>query len=178
MKQALNAFYWLAILALLIAGLLGCGLFKKSRQKDYSRSKTETVDKTVIVIDRSDSAGMKEQTVLELDIRIPKPKKGEDPSVPDSAISTITEAITAAIGKATRLKAKVSNMKEESRQGAENRQENRDFESRADSLRKSADLAKDSNTTWSANFPPWLILAIAAMLILAGFIYFKTKKPF
>jgi len=176
MKQALNAFYWLVILALLIAGMLGCGLFQKSRQKDYSRDSSETIDKTVIVIDRSDSAGMKEQTVLELDIRIPKPKKGEESqAVPDSTINTITQAITAAIGKATRLKAKVSNLKEQSRQGAENRAENRDYSSKSDSAKKSNDLLKDSNTSWSANFPPWLIFSIAVVAISAIFLYFKTK---
>lgn len=174
-NNILSGLCWLILVTMLIASLAACGLFQKSRQKDYSRDRSETIDKTVIVIDRKDSSGMREQTVLELDIRIPKKRKGETETVTaDSAINTITEAIVAAIQDATRLKAKVSNLREESRQGAENRAENRDYSSKSDSVEKSNDLLKDSNTSMAANVPwyAWL-LGIGGVIAL---VYLVLKR--
>lgn len=169
MKQnVLAGFCWMVIIGLLIAGLMACGLFKRSVNKDHVRVTTEKTDQSVIIEQSRDRERMQEQDILELDIRIPVRSE----SAADTAdYQTLNEAIVAAIRDAEHLSLRISALKEESRSQGRKLDENRDRSEAVDSLDRSKVSTAEGNTSMLANVPSfvwWIVIPVLLLFLFLG----------
>lgn len=169
MKQNILAgFCWMVIIGLLIAGLMACGLFKRSVNKDHTRVITEKVDQSVIREQSRDRERMQEQDILEIEVRIP-PKPQVRPDTTDYL--TLNEAIVAAIRDAEHLSLRISALREESRSQGRKLDENRDRSEVRDSLDRSKVSTAEGNTSMLANVPSfvwWIVIPVLLLFLFLG----------
>lgn len=172
MKQNILAgFCWLVIIGLLIAGLMACGLFKKSVDKGHTRVITEKVDQSVIREQSRDRERLQEQEILEIEVRIP-PKPQDRPDTVD--YQTLNEAIVAAIRDADHLSLRISTLKEENRSQGQKLDENRNIRESLDSLDRHKSSSAEGNTSLLANVPGFVWWIVIPVLLL--FLYLALKK--
>lgn len=149
--------------------LSSCGLFKKTVDKDVTRSRSEVRDRSTVRLTELESRDLSTVDFTRLRIR-KEPSSNENDT-------TIEQALITAVEGATDLEAILSREQLERLTQGRERAENRDIRDNQEHFNKTKDLDKESDTTWTANFPPWLILAIAALIIGAVFLYYKTRRP-
>lgn len=172
MKQNILAgFCWLVIIGLLVAGIMACGLFKRSVNKDHARVTTEKTDQSVIIEQSRDRERMQEQDILEIEVRIPPKPRGR---LDTTDFHTLNEAIVAAIRDAEHLSLRISALKEESRSQGRKLDENRDRSEAVDSLDRSKVAAAEGNTSMLANVPSFVWWIVIPVLLL--FLYLALKK--
>src|SRR5690606_32092215 len=172
MKQNILAgFCWMVIIGLLIAGLMACGLFKRSVNKDHVRVITEKTDQSVIREQSRDRERMQEQDILEIEVRIP-PKPHDRPDTVD--YQTLNEAIVAAIKDAEHLSLRITALREESRSQGRKLDENRDRSEAVDSLDRSKVATAEGNTSMLANVPSFVWWIAIPVLLL--FLFLALKK--
>lgn len=170
-NNILAGFCWLVIIGLLVAGIMACGLFKKSVDKGHTRVITEKVDQSVI---REQSRGrerLHEQEILEIEVRIP-PKPQDRPDTVD--YQTLNEAIVAAIRDADHLSLRISTLKEENRSQGQKLDENRNIRESLDSLNRRKSSSAEGNTSLLANVPGFVWWIVIPVLLL--FLYLALKK--
>lgn len=172
MKQNILAgFCWMVIIGLLIAGLMACGLFKRSVNKDHVRVTTEKTDQSVIIEQSRDRERLQEQEILEIEVRIP-PKPQDRPDTVD--YQTLNEAIVAAIRDADHLSLRISTLKEENRSQGQKLDENRNIRESLDSLNSRKSSSAEGNTSLLANVPSFVWWIVIPVLLL--FLYLGLKK--
>lgn len=170
-NNILAGFCWLIIIGLLVAGIMACGLFKKSVDKGHTRVITEKVDQSVIREQSRDRERLQEQEILEIEVRIP-PKPQDRPDTVD--YQTLNEAIVAAIRDAEHLSLRISALREESRSQGRKLDENRDRSEAVDSLDRSKVATAEGNTSMLANVPSFVWWIVIPVLLL--FLYLALKK--
>lgn len=170
-NNILAGFCWMVIIGLLIAGLMACGLFKRSVNKDHTRVITEKVDQSVIREQSRDRERLQEQEILEIEVRIP-PKPQDRPDTVD--YQTLNEAIVAAIRDADHLSLRISTLKEENRSQGQKLDENRNIRESLDSLDRRKSSSAEGNTSLLANVPGFVWWIAVPVLLL--FLYLGLKK--
>lgn len=170
-NNILAGFCWLVIIGLLVAGIMACGLFKKSVDKGHTRVITEKVDQSVIREQSRDRERLQEQEILEIEVRIP-PKPQDRPDTVD--YQTLNEAIVAAIRDADHLSLRISTLKEENRSQGQKLDENRNIRESLDSLNRRKSSSAEGNTSMMANVPSFVWWIVIPVLLL--FLYLALKK--
>src|SRR5690606_2277386 len=90
---------------------------------------------------------------------------------------TLHGALIDAIKNSESTTVRTSRTTESQRETADTTKTNKSLQQSIDSLTRDVTVQKESNTTWIANLPSWLILTIAIIIIFAVFLYVKMKKP-
>lgn len=155
--------------------LVACGIFDKSKKVDKAHVKKEKIEikqeQKAVQIEQSD----RDVEMTELVIRIPASKDKLDLSERQE-YETLQEEILAAIRRSEEVAIRTVKEKEETVSVLDSTKSFNNVVDRIDSSSVRRDIDKKSDTTWLANFNPWVILGIAAMVIFAVFMYFRTKR--
>ena len=155
--------------------LVACGIFDKSKKVDKSHVKKEKIEikqeHKSFQIEQSD----RDLEMTELIIRIPSSKDKLNLSERQE-YETLQEEILAAIRRSEEVAIRTVKEKEETVSVLDSTKSFNNVVDRVDSSSVRRDIDKKSDTTWLANFNPWVILGIAAMVIFAVFMYFRTKR--
>lgn len=155
--------------------LVACGIFDKSKKVDKANVKKEKIEikqeQKSVQIEQSD----RNVEMTELVIRIPADKDKLDLSERQE-YKSLQEEILAAIRRSEEVAIRTVKEKEETVSVLDSTKSFNNVVDRVDSSSVRRDIDKKSDTTMGANFNSWVILGIAAMIIFAVFMYFRTKR--
>lgn len=172
--KALKVLFALGLTFILVA----CGIFSKTKRAEKTRVKKQ---KTEIVAEQKGITIQQQHLdteFTELIIRMPTKKdhvEGFDSLV--YGYETLQDAIVDAIRHSESTTVRHQTVRSGASQEVDTTKTEKSTRETLDNLKSKSDLDKQSDTTWLANFNPWVILGIAAMIIFAFFMYFKLKRP-
>ena len=160
--------------------LVACGIFSKTRNSEKSRVQRDTKEDIEVYKGVHTNALDREIEFTELVIRMPNKRDVLIPDVVADADSyqTLHGALIDAIKNSESTTVRTSRTTESQRETIDTTKKNKSLQQSIDSLTRDVAVQKESNTTWIANFNPWVILGVAAMIIFALYIYFRVKRPF
>ena len=159
--------------------LVACGIFSKTRNSEKSRIQRDTKEDIEVYKGLHTNELDREIEFTELVIRMPNKRDVLIPDVAADADSyqTLHEALIDAIKNSESTTVRTSRTTESQRETTDTTKTNKSLQQSVDSLTRDVTVQKESNTTWIANLPSWLILTIAIVIIFAVFLYFKMKNP-
>jgi hypothetical protein len=149
--------------------LVACGVFSKTRNIEKSRIQRDTKEDIEAYKGVHTNALDREIEFTELVIRMPNKRDVLVPDVVADADSyeTLHDAIIDAIKNSESTTVRTSRTTESQRETTDTTKKNKSLQQSVDSLTRDVAVQKESNTTWIANLPSWLILTIAIVIIFA-----------
>ncbi|MGH2622047.1 MAG: hypothetical protein ACRDE7_00090 [Sphingobacterium sp.] len=155
--------------------LVSCGIFKKNKSVDRAELKKEKIDLTREIKGITLDSRLKDVETTELIIRIPQTKDFLETTA-DDEYHSIQEELSKLIRRSDSIVIRMSREREKSLALVDTSTVVKNVTERIDSSRVVRDVKKTGDSTWLANFNPWVILGVAAMVIFAVFMYFRTKR--